>query len=115
LLAFILAFIIKYYNVSETNELGYTFIGNSNLPVYIFMSVIISIFMGLTVSAEEIIKDRKNSKTGSFPKPQLVELPGIESNCIAHSFGHTSIKLCGFRKYHHGNKRDVPALLDNSF
>jgi ABC transport system ATP-binding/permease protein len=66
LLAFILAFIIKYYNVSETNELGYTFIGNSNLPVYIFMSVIISIFMGLTVSAEEIIKDRKILKREAF-------------------------------------------------
>ena len=66
LLAFILAFIIKYYNVSETNELGYTFLGNSNLPVYIFMAVIISIFMGLTVSAEEIIKDRKILKREAF-------------------------------------------------
>lgn len=65
-LAFVLAFIIKYYNVSETNELGYTFIGNSNLPVYIFMSVIISFFMGLTVSAEEIIKDRKILKREAF-------------------------------------------------
>lgn len=65
-LAFVLAFIIKYYNVSETNELGYTFIGNSNLPVYIFMSVIIAIFMGLTVSAEEIIKDRKILKREAF-------------------------------------------------
>jgi ABC-type multidrug transport system ATPase subunit len=65
-LAFVLAFIIKYYNVSETNELGYTFIGNSNLPVYIFMSVIIAYFMGLTVSAEEIIKDRKILKREAF-------------------------------------------------
>lgn len=66
LLAFILAFIIKYYNVSETNEFGYTFIGNSNMPVYIFMAVIISIFIGLTVSAEEIIKDRKILKREAF-------------------------------------------------
>ena len=65
-LAFVLAFIIKYYNVSETNELGYTFIGNSNLPVYLFMSVIIACFMGLTVSAEEIIKDRKILKREAF-------------------------------------------------
>ena len=42
-LAFILAFIIKYRDVSETNELGYTFIGNSNLPVYIFMSVMVAV------------------------------------------------------------------------
>ncbi len=65
-LAFVLAFIIKYYNVSETNELGYTFTGNSNLPVYIFMAVIIAYFMGLTVSAEEIIKDRKILKREAF-------------------------------------------------
>jgi ABC-type multidrug transport system ATPase subunit/uncharacterized tellurite resistance protein B-like protein len=65
-LAFLLSFIIKYRDVSETNELGYTFIGNSNLPVYIFMSVIVAIFMGLTLSAEEIIKDRKILKREAF-------------------------------------------------
>jgi len=66
LLAFILAFIIKYYNESESNEIGYTLLGNSNLPVYIFMSVIVAIFMGLTISAEEIIKDRKILKREAF-------------------------------------------------
>lgn len=65
-LAFILAFIIKYFNVSETNERGYTFLENSNLPVYLFMSVIVATFMGLTVSAEEIIKDRKILKREAF-------------------------------------------------
>jgi ABC-type multidrug transport system ATPase subunit len=65
-LAFILSFIIKYYNESETNEIGYTLLGNSNLPVYIFMSVIVAIFMGLTISAEEIIKDRKILKREAF-------------------------------------------------
>lgn len=65
-LAFILSFIIKYYNEGDNNELGYTFIGNSNLPVYIFMAVIVAIFMGLTVSSEEIIKDRKILKREAF-------------------------------------------------
>jgi len=65
-LAFILSFIIKYYNESESDEIGYTLLGNSNLPVYIFMSVIIAIFMGLTISAEEIIKDRKILKREAF-------------------------------------------------
>ncbi|MBN1117518.1 MAG: ATP-binding cassette domain-containing protein [Bacteroidales bacterium] len=65
-LAFVLGFIIKYFNVSESNDLGYNLMGNSNLPVYIFMSVIIAIFMGLTVSAEEIIKDRKILKREAF-------------------------------------------------
>lgn len=59
LLAFILSFIVKFFNVDATNEVGYTLFENDNLPVYIFMSVIVAIFVGLTVSAEEIIKDRK--------------------------------------------------------
>lgn len=59
LLAFMLAFIIKFFNVDEANLKGYTLFDNSNLPVYIFMAVIVAIFIGLTVSAEEIIKDRK--------------------------------------------------------
>jgi ABC-type multidrug transport system ATPase subunit len=66
ILAFILAFIIKYYNVDVQNQFGYTLFKNSNLPVYIFMSVIVGIFMGLTSSAEEIIKDRKILKREAF-------------------------------------------------
>ncbi len=66
ILALALSFIIKYYNVNEANEVGYAFSENSNMPVYIFMSVIIAIFVGLTVSAEEIIKDRKILKRESF-------------------------------------------------
>jgi ABC-type multidrug transport system ATPase subunit/uncharacterized tellurite resistance protein B-like protein len=66
LLAFLLAYIIKYFNVNVTNVHGYNLEGNSNLPVYIFMSVIVAIFMGLTGSAEEIIKDRKIKKREAF-------------------------------------------------
>jgi ABC-type multidrug transport system ATPase subunit len=65
-LAFILAFIIRYYNVDVANQYGYTLFKNSNLPVYMFMSVIVGIFMGLTSSAEEIIKDRKILKREAF-------------------------------------------------
>ena len=63
LLAFLLSFIIKYYSISGG---GYTLRGNPNLPVYIFMSVIVALFIGLTVSAEEIIKDRKIIKREKF-------------------------------------------------
>ncbi|MBI9066836.1 MAG: ATP-binding cassette domain-containing protein [Salinivirgaceae bacterium] len=62
-LAFILSYIIKYYSL---NSDGYSLSTNPNLPVYIFMSVIIAIFIGLTVSAEEIIKDRKILKRERF-------------------------------------------------
>lgn len=63
LLAFLLSFIIKYYSVASN---GYTLSENSNLPVYIFMSVIVALFIGLTVSAEEIIKDQKILKREQF-------------------------------------------------
>jgi len=66
LLAFILAFIVRYFDLDVSNQFGYTLEGNMNLPVYIFMSVIVGIFMGLTVSAEEIIKDRKILKREAF-------------------------------------------------
>jgi ABC-type multidrug transport system ATPase subunit len=64
-LAFLLAFLIRYFDKSADNP-HYTLFSNENLPVYIFMSVIVSIFMGLTVSAEEIIKDRKILKREAF-------------------------------------------------
>ncbi|MCH7658502.1 MAG: ATP-binding cassette domain-containing protein [Bacteroidetes bacterium] len=66
ILAFFLAFLVKYWNDSASNQIGYTLLDNSNLPVYIFMSVIVGIFMGLMVSAEEIIKDRKILKREAF-------------------------------------------------
>lgn len=64
ILAFLLAFIVRFYSISD-NE-GYQLMNNSNLPVYLFMAVIVALFIGLTVSAEEIIKDRKILKRESF-------------------------------------------------
>ena len=66
LLAFLLSYIIKFYNIDAGNEMGYTFSQNSNLPVYLFMSVIVALFIGLTLSAEEIIQDRKILKREQF-------------------------------------------------
>ncbi|MFO7668829.1 MAG: ATP-binding cassette domain-containing protein [Bacteroidales bacterium] len=65
-LALLLAGIVRYYDLDVSNKFGYTLAGNTNMPVYIFMSVIVAIFMGLTVSAEEIIKDRKILKREAF-------------------------------------------------
>ncbi|MBP5365304.1 MAG: ATP-binding cassette domain-containing protein [Bacteroidales bacterium] len=55
ILAFILAFATKYLG----NAGVYSFAENVNIPTYMFMCVIVAIFVGLNVSAEEIIKDRK--------------------------------------------------------
>ncbi len=54
LLAFILGYFSKYISNGD-----YTFADNKNYPVFLFMSVVVALFMGLTVSAEEIFKDRK--------------------------------------------------------
>jgi ABC transport system ATP-binding/permease protein len=64
LLALILAFIIKYKSAPGGKE--YLFRFNENFPAFIMMSIIVALFMGLTVSAEEIIRDRKILKRESF-------------------------------------------------
>jgi len=45
---------------------GYSFFNNSNIPVYFFMSVVVALFFGLTMSAEEIFRDRKILKREEF-------------------------------------------------
>ncbi len=64
LLAFILSYIIRY--IADPNSNVYIFRENENIPVYIFMSLIVALFLGLTVSAEEIFKDRKILKREAF-------------------------------------------------
>jgi ABC-type multidrug transport system ATPase subunit len=64
LLAFLLAFIVRY-NSSPEGE-GYVFRFNDNFPAFLLMSIIVALFMGLSVSAEEIIRDRKILKRESF-------------------------------------------------
>lgn len=66
ILAFILAYLVRYFNSDVNNELGYIFRENENVPAYIFMSVIVALFVGLTVSAEEIIRDQKIRKREKF-------------------------------------------------
>lgn len=61
----VLAFILGYF--SKYNPEGeYIFADNKNLPVYLFMSVVVSLFMGMSVSAEEIFKDRRILERESF-------------------------------------------------
>lgn len=65
-LAFVLAYLVRYFNTDEENSVGYVFRKNENVPAYMFMSVVVALFIGLTVSAEEIIKDRRILKRESF-------------------------------------------------
>jgi len=68
LLAFILAFLLRYYNIDAVESGKYTFANNPNVTIYIIIAVIIALFVGLTVSAEEVINDRKILKREAFLK-----------------------------------------------
>lgn len=63
-LAILMASVIRFKDILGLGE--YVFRYNDNVPAYILICIIISLFMGLSVSAEEIIKDRKILKRESF-------------------------------------------------
>jgi ABC-type multidrug transport system ATPase subunit len=61
----LLALLLSYFTKTVSGD-NYHFSDNENLPAYLFMSVITSLFLGLIISAEEIIRDRKILKRESF-------------------------------------------------
>ena len=67
-LAVILGYFTKYIGGVPGDPNQYVFSLNENLPAYIFMSVVVCLFLGMTISAEEIIKDRKILQRESFLK-----------------------------------------------
>ena len=66
LLGFILSYFLRYVMIGEQDPGEYIFYENDNIIVYMFMAVIVALFLGLTVSAEEIFKDQKIRKRESF-------------------------------------------------
>jgi ABC-type multidrug transport system ATPase subunit len=54
-LAFILAITLRYQDINSAYNYG----SNNNITVFLFISVIVAFFLGLSISAEEIIKDKK--------------------------------------------------------
>lgn len=66
ILAFFITYLVRYHNTLGSQSHVYTFYGNDNIPVYFFMSVVVALFVGLTVSAEEIFRDRKILKREQF-------------------------------------------------
>ena len=63
-LGFILSFLIRY--IPDPSSDHYVFFENENIPIYIFMSIIVALFLGLTLSAQEIFRDRKIIKREHF-------------------------------------------------
>jgi len=60
-LAALLAFLTRYSSGDK-----YFFGGNQNLVAYMFMSVVVALFLGMMVSAEEIFRDRRILKREAF-------------------------------------------------
>lgn len=54
-LGFILSYLIYYIAQPSSNR--YIFRENDNIPIYLFMSIIVALFLSLIISAEEIFKD----------------------------------------------------------
>jgi len=61
----VLAVLLAFFTRDVSGQ-AYSFRENENLPAYMFMCVITAFFMGLILSAEEIVKDRKILKRESF-------------------------------------------------
>lgn len=57
-LALLLSFFTKYFSNNKGHS-EYSFFTNENIPQFIFISVIVSIFIGLVIAAEEINRDKK--------------------------------------------------------
>lgn len=64
LLGFVLAYLIRY--IVDPDSDVYIFRENENVPIYVFMAIIVALFFGLIVSAEEIFKDAKILKREAF-------------------------------------------------
>ncbi|NOZ47956.1 MAG: ATP-binding cassette domain-containing protein [Chlorobi bacterium] len=64
LLAMILSSLIRY--IADPTSTIYIFRENENIPPYLFMSVIVALFLGFMVAAEEIFRDRKILKREAF-------------------------------------------------
>jgi hypothetical protein len=62
LLALILAVALRASNAGKP----YSFGNNPNIPVYMFICTIVALFLGLIVSADEIMQDKKILKRESF-------------------------------------------------
>jgi ABC-type multidrug transport system ATPase subunit len=59
----VLALLLAFYTRSSRDSSGqvtsYFYGLNNNIPAYLFMAVIVAIFLGLVISAEEIFRDRR--------------------------------------------------------
>ena len=58
-LALVMAYFLRYFRTGPGTPGEYVFRRNDNIPQFLFIAVIVALFLGLTVAAEEIIRDRR--------------------------------------------------------
>lgn len=88
LIALVLAALCRYSPGGE-----YAFLDNRNIGLFFFMSVIVALFMGLSVSAEEIVKDRKILKREAFLDLSWLSYVNAKAVYLA---GLTAVQAAGF-------------------
>ncbi len=109
-LAFLMAFFLRYYSSGADGQAGYVFRQNDNIPQYLFIAVIVSLFLGLSVAAEEIIRDRKILQREKFlslsrasyllSKIGLLFLLSALQTCLFVVVGDAVLGMSGLGIYH---------------
>ena len=66
ILALVLTLLSKQMFINDIGKFEYLFSANENIPSFVFMSIIVSLFVGLMSSAEEIIKDKRTLTKEAF-------------------------------------------------
>lgn len=89
LLALILAGLVRY----SSAEGGYLFGKNDNMPAFFFMSIVVALFTGMTMSAEEIFRDRKILKREGFLN---LSRSGYLLSKTGILFGFSAIQMASF-------------------
>jgi len=97
LLAFIISFILRYSAASEP----YSYHQNINIGIYIFVSVIAFIFLGLSNSIEEVLDERKiilrekmmNMKMSFYQVSKLMSLAAFGLIQVLMYFGVSALVL----------------------
>ena len=92
------------------NDADYTFRASENVPPFLFISVLVALFLGLSVSAEEILRDRTLLKREQFLQVKWhnfvhAKLAVVAAVSVVHSLGfvlvsHAILDIRGFMLTH---------------
>jgi len=66
LLSMVIAFYSKYYITNDTGNYEYSFLENTNIPIFFLTSIIANIFLGMIQTSDSVIKDVNIKKREYF-------------------------------------------------